>query len=357
LRQGQLISAVAAAHQKGEHSVKHLSYAAAGTLIGACLWTAAQAQTWPAAEMRQNLFASCFVSAQEGWAVGDLGRIFHTTNAGKSWEQQDAGTKRPFVAISCPDGNNLWAAGQVGQIAHSTDGGKHWQMQSSGTDRQLLGMAFANAQRGVAVGDFGTLLRTEDGGATWSKVALPQNIKLPADVAEVVEPGDIVLYGAGFANPDHVWVAGEFGVILASGDGGQTWTPQTSSVESTLFGIAFADQQRGWAVGLDAILLHTTDGGISWQKQAIETPQGFAPALYDVRVRGTYGWAVGNNGYLLSSKDAGDTWQKVKVPVQMGSHWFRSVDLLPDGRGFIVGAMGLVLAADRDSYTALKQQF
>src|SRR5262249_39729138 len=173
-----------------------------------------------------------------------------------------------------------------------------------------------------------TLLRTDDGGATWSKIALPHDIKLPPDVADVVDPGDVLLYGATFADPDHAWVAGEFGVILASSDGGATWQQQPSSLESTLFGISFADQQHGWAVGLDAVLLRTTDGGISWHRQEIETPKGFSPALYHVRVVGNYGWAVGNNGFLLSSKDAGETWQKIKVPVQMGSGWFRHVSLL-----------------------------
>jgi photosystem II stability/assembly factor-like uncharacterized protein len=57
----------------------------------------------------------------------------------------------------------------------------------------------------------------------------------------------------------------------------------------------------------------------------------------------------------LNSKDAGVTWQKAEGPVQMASGWFRSVDLLPDGRGFIVGATGLVLAADRDTFTPLKR--
>ena len=104
-------------------------------------------------------------------------------------------------------------------------------------------------------------------------------------------------------------------------------------------------------------MLATVDGGISWKKQEVQTPKGFALALYDVQVRGNYGWAVGDNGFLLNSKDAGATWQPVQVPVQMGSAWFRGVSLLADGRGFVVGAKGLVLAADRDKFTAMKERF
>ena len=33
--------------------------------------------------VRQNLFATCFASDQEGWMVGELGRIFRTTDGGR----------------------------------------------------------------------------------------------------------------------------------------------------------------------------------------------------------------------------------------------------------------------------------
>lgn len=327
-------------------------------LIGAgCTSMAAAADKVTAAEVRQNLFASCFLNEQEGWIIGDLGRIFHTVDGAKTWEPQDAGTKQPFVGIACPDKTHLWVAGQTGQIAHSSDGGKSWQMQKSGTDRQLLDIAFANPQRGIAIGDFGTLLRSEDGGLTWTKIPIPSDIKLPPEVSEVVEPGDVVLYGISFADADHVWLVGEFGVILTSADGGLTWHSQNSPVDQSLFGVSFADQQHGWAVGLESTLLRTTDGGLSWQKQAIETPKGFPLSLYDIEVRGNYGWAVGNSGFLLNSKDAGATWQPVQVPVQMASSWFRGISLAADGRGFIVGAAGLVLAADRDTFTPSRQRF
>lgn len=322
-----------------------------------CARLSVAAEPLSAADLRQNLFSSCFISEQEGWVAADLGRTFHTVNGGKTWERQDPSGKRAAVSIACPDRDRLWSAGQVGQIWSSSDGGKSWQAQSSGTTRQLLDIAFADTQRGLVVGDFGTLLRTEDGGKTWSKIPLPEKIKLPPEVAEVVDPGDVVLSAISFGDADHVWIAGEFGVILASSDGGVTWQSQDSPVQTTLFGIFFADRQRGWAVGLENTLLRTVDGGTTWQKQEVEAPWGFTLSLYDVAVRGTYGWAVGNSGLLLNTNDGGESWHLVKVPVEMGSSWLRGVSLLPDGRGYVVGASGLVLATDRDKFTPLKQRF
>jgi len=319
--------------------------------------TACWAQEKIAAEdLRQNLFSVCTKSASEAWTVGDLGRIFHTTDGGRTWEVSSAGTKRPFVAISCV-GDRLWIAGQAGQIAHSPDGGRTWITQDSGTTRNLLDIQFADAQRGLAIGDFGTLLRTENGGNTWEKISLPDNIELPPDIAEVVQPGDVILYGATFATKDEAWVAGEFGVILHSTDGGLTWQQQRSGVETTLFGIHALDSQHAWAVGLEAVLLSTTDGGAQWKKEAIELPKGFVLPLYDVAVSGLFGWAVGNSGFILHSQDSGRTWKLHEVPVRMAGSWFRGVSLLPDGRGFIVGARGLVLSVDRDTITPLKKVY
>lgn len=337
--------------------VKYIVCAIAVAAGVSCTRSQAAAAPIRATDLRQNLFASCFVNALEGWIVADLGRTFHTVDGGQTWERQDAENKRAAVSITCPDRDHLWAAGQVGQIWHSQDGGKGWQAQDSGTKRQLLSVAFVNTRRGLAVGDFGTLQRTEDGGATWTKVPLPKEIKLPPDVAEVVDPGDVVLSAISFADPDHVWIAGEFGVILASSDGGLTWQSQESPVQNTLFGIFFADQQRGWAVGLESTLLRTTDGGATWQKQEVETPWGFSLALYDVAVRGNYGWAVGNSGMLLNTNDAGVSWHLATVPVEMGSSWLRSLSLLPEGRGFVVGASGLVLSTDRNTFVPLKEHF
>src|SRR5262245_23124923 len=74
-------------------------------------------------EVRQNLFAACFPTAQEGWMVGELGRIFRTSDAGATWDRQDANTKRPFLAITCLDAKTAWIAGKEGIVYATRDGG------------------------------------------------------------------------------------------------------------------------------------------------------------------------------------------------------------------------------------------
>lgn len=316
----------------------------------------ATAETVASADVRQGLFSACFVDDDRGWAVGDLGRIFHTIDGAATWEIQSAGTKQAFVATACMDANHAWIAGQAGQMARTIDGGKTWTKMDSGTERQLLSIQFADARNGIAVGDFGTILRTTDGGDTWTKIPVPTDTKLPEDMIGIVEPGDIVLYAVSYSDPQHLAIVGEFGVILTSMDGGLTFESKDSGIESTLFGVFLGQGGKGWAVGLEAVMLATNDGGDTWTSAKVPTPPGFSLALYDVAVSGSIGWAIGNSGYLVNSTDGGATWSLVEVPSQMGSYWFRGISLQPGGKGYIVGSTGLVLTLDGTKYTPNKTQ-
>ena len=113
------------------------------------------------------------------------------------------------------------------------------------------------------------MVHTEDGGATWTRHAFPTEVELPESALDTgVDPGDVNLYGLSYGDPDHVWVVGEFGTIMASSDGGHTWKQQHAPIESTLFGVHFTDAQHGWAVGIDSVILRTEDGGATWTPAA-----------------------------------------------------------------------------------------
>src|SRR5215472_8179961 len=92
------------------------------------------------AEVHQNLFATCFPNDREGWMVGELGRIFRTGDGGATWEQQDARTKRPFLAMSCLDANTAWIAGKEGIVYATKDGGTTWTQQNTGSQRHVFAL-------------------------------------------------------------------------------------------------------------------------------------------------------------------------------------------------------------------------
>ena len=304
----------------------------------------------PAGEMRQNLFSACFTSDKDGWVVGELGRIYHTTDGGKTFSRSDAGTKAAFLSVACLSDGTIVVTGQKGLAMRSRDKGKSWEKLDVGTKRDLLSVDFATAQVGVAVGDFGTMIRTEDGGTTWTTIALPEDIKLPEDVVDIVQPGDILLYDVDFASPEKGWAVGEFGTVLTTADGGKTWHAQKSPVETTLFGVQFTDDNTGFATGIEQVLLRTTDGGQTWNKVKVPGRKGFVLGLYDVAVQGKVGWVIGDSGLLLHTTDGGDTWQVVELPIKLAGNWFRGIGLTPSTEGIIVGSEGLILTTQGDQY-------
>ena len=299
----------------------------------------------PLREIRQGLFGTCFATDRAGWMVGELGRIFHTTDGGETWVRQDAGTKRPFLAISCIDPQTAWIAGKEGIVYGTTDGGATWTPATTGSARHIFALQFGSRERGHGAGDFGTMVHTEDAGRTWTVQQVPPEIELPESALDTgVDPGDVNLYAISYADPDHVWVVGEFGTIMASADGGRTFRQQHGPMETTLFGVHFADARRGWAVGIDSVILHTVDGGATWKAQ---TPPITQRSFYDVLVRGDYGWIVGSAGTVLRSVDGGATWAVAPLPIELAANWIRSIGLDANGRGLAVGAEGLVFRIDR----------
>ena len=186
----------------------------------------------------------------------------------------------------------------------------------------LAGVAFANATDGWAVGissdpvsqaPFGAIIATTDGGATWTE----QN-------SGTAKP----LSAVSFANALDGWAVGGSGsdngtpvtgnVIIATIDGGLTWNVQTSgaTADTVLTGVAFANASDGCAVGYNAsggVILTTTNGGAAWTARTSGTSA-------DTLLTGVAfasdkdGWAVGRHsdlsgGVILATTDGGNTWR------------------------------------------------
>ncbi|MDP3024743.1 MAG: PEGA domain-containing protein [candidate division Zixibacteria bacterium] len=57
-----------------------------------------------------------FVNGNIGWAVGDNGGIYHTTNGGITWIKQNSGVGIQLNDISCVDATHCWAVGVGGVV-------------------------------------------------------------------------------------------------------------------------------------------------------------------------------------------------------------------------------------------------
>jgi photosystem II stability/assembly factor-like uncharacterized protein len=129
------------------------------------------------------------------------------------------------------------------------------------------------------------------------------------------------------------WAAGA-GHVLATTDGGRTWTRQYTGT-AALDQVDFVDARDGWATGTNS-LLRTTDGGATWS--AVGDPCGAIRSVHFVTPDAGYAVAGGSQvridgglpapvagGELLATTDGGQSWAAVPAaPAQAQTVCFTS---------------------------------
>lgn len=167
-------------------------------------------------------------------------------------------------------------------------------------------------KRIVAVGDHGIVLLSDDEGKSFRQ-------------AKAV-PVRVTLTSVSFIDDKNGWAAGQWGVILTTADGGETWTLQRSdtTVDQPLFSIYFKDKERGWAVGLWSLVLATTDGGKNWASVKLPPPPGGGKPdrnlqrIFADRKGALY--IAAEQGIVIRSADNGATWTYAATGYK-GSFW------------------------------------
>src|SRR5947209_3954172 len=201
--------------------------------------------------------------------------------------------------------------------------------------KDLNAVYFVDSKHGWVAGDGGVLLYTGNGGLSWT----PQHAGTAASVNDIY-----------FRNKDDGYLlAGN--EIFNTGDGGQTWQPSGrflptdfDGAEPELYSVRFTGKKRGWVVGslsrgdtvVDSLVLHTTDGS-TWQRQAVPVRDELIHLDFDGEKRG---WVVGNKGRILHTDDGGETWT---LQTSGTSAALYHVDFRSDGLGWAVGERGTII--------------
>lgn len=108
-----------------------------------------------------------------GWAVGDGGLAILTVDGGRSWQLPagrlpEASRQFDYRAVAVL-GGDCWIAGAPGTcVFHTPDGGQTWGCFQTGQSLPIRALTFLDANRGWAVGALGTILATRDGGRSWT---------------------------------------------------------------------------------------------------------------------------------------------------------------------------------------------
>jgi photosystem II stability/assembly factor-like uncharacterized protein len=249
--------------------------------------------------------------------VGEYGVILVSTDNGASWTQASVPASVALTAVDFPTPEMGWAVGHDGLILHSSDGGLNWSKQldghqlneqildvaerivdiyraelealeadedadpydvedaaflfeeaefmvegamddvEAGPVRPLLDVWFRNALEGYVAGAYGMLLHTTDGGATWTLVSDRMRNPQAFHLNQIVDAPDGALY-----------IAGEAGLVFRSLDGGQKWDRLEPGYEGSFYGVVVVPGSGGnyelLAYGLRGNLYRSMDRGDSW---------------------------------------------------------------------------------------------
>jgi photosystem II stability/assembly factor-like uncharacterized protein len=218
-------------------------------------------------------------------------------------EFRPPGAAPSLYTASFADDRHGWVVGK-GVTIRTADGGQTWQSLASPSG-SLRSAHFIDARRGWAVGYDGTILATRDGGASWSSQSHGEPVNL---------------FSVYFVNAQRGWAVGGSGAILATEDGGANWNVQRGDFSSDLLSVQFVDAQHGWVVGDLHRILATTDGGQTWQ--SLTSPSGSLRSVHFIDA--SRGWAVGDGGTILATSDGGASWssQSYGQPVDLFSVQF-----------------------------------
>jgi photosystem II stability/assembly factor-like uncharacterized protein len=165
----------------------------------------------------------------------------------------------------------------------------------------LNDIAAASKTRACAVGNGGVVLSTGNGGATWAR----RTSGTLADLKDVAFPTKSRVWAVGVRNKRTASGVKQYGIIIASRDGGKHWSTQRSNIPGGLFAVSFSDGLHGWAAGVAGVY-RTTNGGLLWK--VVSRMGGLAPLDFTSAKRG---WACAASDGLFRTVDAGRHWSFV----------------------------------------------
>ncbi len=264
--------------------------------------------------------------------------IFRSEDGGKTW--QSAGLEGQIVkalAVSAHESGKIFAGTKPAYLFVSPDHGQSWQELDSFRHIRGRRLWFSPAEKPgqayvmaitfsptepqtVLVGiEFGAVIRSIDGGETWSN-HISESLRDCHDLTFNARDGDWV-YEAG----------GTGGGASFSQDGGKTWQKKKSGLAKN-YGVACAadpDRPEVWyvsvapgpgkAYGQQAeAYLYRSNGGASWKPIGWDPhPMGQMPiALVTDPNHSGHLYAGLTNGDVLFSEDFGEEW--MTLPFNLG---------------------------------------
>ncbi len=289
------------------------------------------------------LAALHFIDANTGWAVGDRGVIWHTSDGGTTWQQQQSTTTCNLSGVFFIDAQRGWAVGGEsrplqpatrGIVLRTDDGGTTWLALSQPVLPRLAGVKFFDRDHGIAFGDCSSVspsgvFATRDGGTTWQPLA--------ADGTGSWLAGD-------FLDADLGAVAGPAGSLANLNRHRVVHSPLAASSQRAFRAMKLVTPTGGWAIGDGGLIMTTHDAGRSWQTPPGELPSTAAD-YFDfsaVATVGSHVWVAGSPGSrVFHSPDNGQSWESLATGLTTPLRALTFVDAM---QGWAAGDLGNIFA-------------
>ena len=231
------------------------------------------------------------------WAAADSVVIYNSTDLGSNWNviYREYLTREHINSVYFTSNLSGFACGERGVFFRSTNGGLNWLASNLGVNYALKDIRFVNSQTGFMAGGninlTGIIFRTTNGGGSW----------------QTVYNDSSQLSAIQFINPMTGWAAGSSGYYLSSTNGGLNWA--RSKFESTdIEDICFIDINTGF-IGKGTGLYRTTNGGMNWT-QSSSNQTG---AIQFIGNTGYASTRTNNAYFLLKTTNSGISWQQYQI--------------------------------------------
>ena len=293
-------------------------------------------------------------------AVGEYGVIVVSDDGGENWVQASVPASVTLTGVHFPTAKSGWAVGHDGLILHSSDGGHSWEKQLDGYQLNEQIMAVAERiveQHRIEVERLQASEEVDEYALEDAEFMLEEAEFMLEGAVDDTDAGPVrPLLDVWFRNENQGFVAGSYGMLLVTTDGGENWELVSDRIGSAqafhLNQIVAAPDGMLFIAGESGFVYRSADGGERWD---ILEP-GYEGSFYGLVIVPGVGdgyelLAYGLRGNLFSSVDQGDSWTEVDSGTTIT---LTTGMTLPDGGVVLAGQGGIILtrSAGEQSFTS-----
>ncbi len=178
--------------------------------------------------------------------------------------------------------------------------------------------------------------------------ALPAAAQTHGSWERISHRTEFTLWDATCTDSLRCYAVGDYGVIMSSTDGGESWRQKLTANQFALRNIHFFDDSTGIVTGFNGTCFRTQDRGGNWIAVKLPTEVNL-PGMSAV---GSTVWLSGGDGTILKSTDMGVNWEKL----ESGTDVMLDAISFADERNGWAGSVQRKLLRTRDGGVTWREQ-